>query len=394
MALRKYRRIIPLLFIILLLSFVLARAIEGRRLERIRMTLFKESKEIDYGLSVPENDPRLRAIERLQKMGSGAAVWVLRDFLTNNDMDKQLKQKALTALGQLGTGRAIGAITEFESWSKKRFDNPPPFKFGKHQSPLNHIADGYLKPLAETTDKDGKTWAIFPWARYTGWTQETWPEIWLTCREEKDSWREPILLDLPNMPAIKRSPLKSSTNKCPLTVENDLVVVSFDGRKVKASIVDLLRDTDGDCLPDIAEARLATDGQDPDCDNDGIPDGNDSNPLTPGVKEPNDTHQIRQAVFSILLATSSSRVPIFIVDKGDLARQEYYGCAGLVLPAEKVKPGRINITAINVRITSPTTAIANIGDYEGNLAASGHEAKLRKIRGKWVVVEFRLTIIS
>ena len=47
-----------------------------------------------------------------------------------------------------------------------------------------------------------------------------------------------------------------------------------------------------------------------------------------------------------------------------------------------------------MRIDSPTTASATISDYEGNLAGSEHDAKLEKINGKWVVVEFKMTWIS
>lgn len=394
MLLPKPRRIIPLVLIILVLSFSVARTLEQRKLEPIRATLFDEKSSPDYGLSVPENDPRLNAIGQLQQIGSPVAISILRDFLTNNDMDKQLKQKALTALGQLGTKRAIKAIEAFESWSQRRFNHPAPFKFGKYQSALDHFADGYLPPLAETTDQNGQTWAIFPWARYAGWTYEAHAEIWLTYKSENGSWKEPILLDVPNMPTIKRESSKSWETKCTLTVENDFVKITCDGEKLETTISGSLRDTDSDNLPDIAEARLRTDPRNPDCDEDGILDGNDSNPLTPPVKEPNDSHYIRQAVFSILLATSSNRGPIFIVKKGDFAEQEYYGCAGVILPANKAESGRINITAIDVKITSPTTAIAGISDYEGNLAASGHRAKLKKVKGKWVVIEFALTIIS
>ena len=394
MLLPKPHRIIPLVLIILFLSFILARSLEQEKLEPIRMTLFNEAESCDYGLSVPDDDPRLKAIKKLQQIGSAAAVSILRDFLTDNDVHKQLKQKALTALGQLGTKHAIRAIVAFESWSQQRFNHPPPFKFGRRQSPLDHIGDGYLPPLGQTTDKNGKTWAIFPWVRYSGWTDEAQPEIWLTSKSESGSWEEPILLHLPTMPTIKRKSSKSWQTQCALAVDNDVVKIACDGEELETTISGSLRDSDGDNLPDIAEARLLTDPQKPDCDGDGIPDGNDSNPLTPPTKQPDDTHQIRQAVFSILLATSSSRQPIFIVANGDFAEQEYYGYAGLVLPAKKAKPGRINITAIKVEITSPTTAIAGITDYEGSLAASGHRAKLKKVNGKWIVIEFALTFIS
>jgi hypothetical protein len=394
MVLRKNHRIIALLLIILFLCFALARAIEARRLERLRVTLFKENKEIDYSLGVQEDDPRLNAIEQLQKMRSPRAVSLLRDFLTNNYMNQKLKQKALTALGRLATRHAINAITEFESWSKKRFNHPLAFKFGKHPSPIDHFADGYMKPLAQTTDKHGKTWAIFSWARYSGWSDDGRQEIWLTSRKQNSHWAEPILLDLQNIPVTQGSGLESLTNQCPLAVESGIVRITLGGQKFEACIKDSFRDSDGDTLPDIVEARLPTDQNDPDCDNDGIPDGNDSNPLTPPTKEPNDTHEIRQAVFSILLATSSNRQLIFIIDKGDQARQEYYGSAGPVFPAKETEPGAINITTIDVKITSPTRASAYVADWEGNLAASGHEAKLRKIRGKWVVVQFAMTWIS
>jgi hypothetical protein len=47
-----------------------------------------------------------------------------------------------------------------------------------------------------------------------------------------------------------------------------------------------------------------------------------------------------------------------------------------------------------VDLISTTTATATISDWEGNLAASGHQAKLKKLHGKWVVVEFKMTWIS
>jgi hypothetical protein len=49
---------------------------------------------------------------------------------------------------------------------------------------------------------------------------------------------------------------------------------------------------------------------------------------------------------------------------------------------------------MQVKIDSPTAATAIVEDWEGDLAASGHEAKLRKIKGNWVVVQLRMTWIS
>jgi len=47
-----------------------------------------------------------------------------------------------------------------------------------------------------------------------------------------------------------------------------------------------------------------------------------------------------------------------------------------------------------VDLKSPDTATATINDWEGNLAASGHLVKLKKLHGKWIVVEFKMDWIS
>ena len=153
-------------------------------------------------------------------------------------------------------------------------------------------------------------------------------------------------------------------------------------------------DSDKDGLPDSVEACLLTDLRNPDSDKDGLPDGKDSNPLTPKHSDANDVMEIRQAVFSALCATGNSQDAVVIVDRGDFAKQEYYGFGGVVLRLPEIRTGFINIVAIMVKIESPTSATATIADYEGPLAASGHEAKLKKINGKWVVVEFKMTWIS
>ena len=127
---------------------------------------------------------------------------------------------------------------------------------------------------------------------------------------------------------------------------------------------------------------------------DGVADGNDSNPLTPVIKEPNDTHEIRQAVFSVLFATCESRDAVVVVDKGDFAKQEYYGFAGAVLRSAQIRDGFVNIVELSLKVESPTSASATISDWEGPEAASTHKAKLKKVNGKWVVVGFMLTRIS
>jgi hypothetical protein len=245
-----------------------------------------------------------------------------------------------------------------------------------------------LDLIAEATDEKGKTWAIFPWNRYGK------QDIWLTSSAEKDSWAQPILLDLPGMPYLVRVSDRVHDKKCQLQVEGDAVTVTCDGKTVRTSVGKSLTDSDSDGLPDIVEARLLTGPNNPDSDKDGIVDGNDSNPLTPRHEDSNDIVEIRQAVFSVLFATCESRDAIVVVDGGGFAKQEYYGFAGTVLRSAQKRKGFVNIMYLTVNLESTTSANASISDWEGPEARSVHEAKLKKIDGKWVVVEFMLTIIS
>ena len=51
-------------------------------------------------------------------------------------------------------------------------------------------------------------------------------------------------------------------------------------------------------------------------------------------------------------------------------------------------------TSIKIKYKSQDEAIVDIGNYLGSLAISGHEVKLKKILGKWVVVEFKMTFMT
>ncbi|MHC4335403.1 MAG: HEAT repeat domain-containing protein [Planctomycetota bacterium] len=347
-------------------------------LRSLRKILLKEDSSLDGTFRVRGEHPRLRAIQQLEADGSAKAVAILKDFLTTHGSERKLKQHTLTALGRIGTPEAIDAILKFEYWSQKRFAQPPPFKLGKTENAIDHFANYYLDPVAKASDETGKTWAIFPWSRYGK------QDIWLTCSEKKGLWSEPTLVDLPGMPYLVRTSDRAFDKKCQLQIEGDLVTVTCDGKTIKTSISKSLADSDNDGLPDIAEERFLTDPNKPDSDKDGIADGNDSNPLTPRHEDSNDAVEMRQAVFSVLFATCGSRDAIVVVDKGDSPKQEYYGFAGAVL----------RLVELSLKLESPTSATARISDWEGSEAASTHKAKLKKVNGKWVVVEFMLTRIS
>lgn len=359
----------------------------GVDIEALRKTLLEDDPRSRYG-AIRDNDPSLQVVNKLESAGSEEAVNVLLEFLTNNRMDRKLKQHALTALGKIGTEPAIEAIKKFETWSQKRYSNPLPFYMGLQEYAIDHFVSTDVQPIAQAKDKNNKTWAIVP--LYTFYKTE----LGLTSLIKDDQWSIPILLNFPDMPEPRRLSETTYDTKYQLQVDGESIKVISNGKTYETTISEQTKDTDKDGLPDTLETRMQTDPKNPDSDGDGVADGKDSNPLTPKHKETNDTTEIRQAVFSALFATTNSRNMINIVDRDEFAKQEYYGFSGPIIKVSESKIGNVNLTSIDIRYQSDDTATVIISDYEASEAASAREVKLKKINGKWVVIGFGMKMVS
>jgi hypothetical protein len=351
-------------------------------IETLRTTLLKPAEGGAHGSRVREKDPRYQALGELAGIGSAEAAGVLQEFLTTYGANRYLKQRAYAALGQIGTEEAVKAIGEFEQWSQTVNPAPPDFQFGPRDHAIDHFNPNNLKSLVKTEDEDGNQWALFQWKRFGTLS------LWIVHALAEDTWSQPVLLDLPDLPAG----LKGMGPR--LSVDGETFTLSAGDFQTQFNLKDQLLDTDADGLPDNVERLLETDPKDPDTDGDGVADGKDMNPLTPTHKEAGDEVEIRQAVFSALFATCNSRNAIVLVGDKDFTKQEYSGYGGFVLRSPTARRGFVNVMGLKAKIESPTTATASVSDWEGNMAGSGHRAKLKKIHGKWVVIEFRTTWIK
>ena len=187
--------------------------VDNSELEALRKTLLRKDLTIRYGLWIPDDDPDLKVIEQLRSAASPEAVGILQEFLTTHDRNHKLKREALVALGKIGTQPAVDAIWQFEAWSKKRFTNPPPFRFGVKDHAIDHFTPHQLTPLAKTTDEEDRAWAIFQWKRHSG-VAETW-----ICKSlGEDLWSHPIFLDLPGIPEFSPYRKRIWSEKCELQV--------------------------------------------------------------------------------------------------------------------------------------------------------------------------------
>jgi len=335
-------------------------------------------------IPVSGNDPKSKAIQKLGELGTPEAVAVLRQCLTTWGASRELKQHALVSLGNIGTEEAVKAVGEFEEWAERVRLDPPDFRFGRRDQPIDHFGPHELRPLAEATDANGVRWAVFRWYRY--WLPGL--NLWLTRSKGEDTWTQPVLVDLLILDSVR------SATEVSLRVESGMLQLSLDGLELHFAPDLAGRDGDRDGVSDSIEKRLFMNPADKDSDGDGKMDGVDGNPLTPVSDTSDEAARIRQAVFTALFATSSSADTIVMVETGDYAAQEYLGFGGFVLRAPKMLPGLVNITRFDVTLDSENSARVTVKDVEGNLAASGHEAKLEKKHGKWVVVGLTRTWIS
>ena len=351
----------------------------------LRKVLLSRGARVNYGLRVPASDKKLIAIGKLEALGTGEAVAALRDFLTTHEGNRKLKIHALEALGRVGTKPAVAAVEAFEAWAERRRAKPPAFRFGKHDYAITHFSPLDLKPAAEVADERGTTWAVFLWLRFGV------RRLWLTRRDKAGAWREPVVVPV-------ELPARDAAKGLRLRIEPWQVVLTLAGKEHRFTFKKLWADADADGLTDAAEALLGTKPTSKDSDGDGAPDGADPCPLMRDPGQRTEEREIRQAVMTATFATCGSRDAVILVDDGTpdraFARQEYRGFAGWFLSAPAVRRGFVNLTGLSVRKAAPDAAEATIRDWEGEEAASVHRVRLRKAHGKWLVVSFRLAMIS
>lgn len=306
-----------------------------------------------------------QAIEALKAIGTAEAVDALLLYLESSNSDgyaRHNKREALLALGQVGTREAVNALRSFDEWAEDQRAQPAPFRFGYYDPPVAHFSTDPLAPELTASGKAGLRWAAFKMSDplFRG-------DWWVTSSADGQTWRSPVWVGMSTRPS---------------SAVRALLQQLAAGEK---TLQQLEQDGDADGITDAVEQKLGTDASQADTDRDGIPDGRDGNPLTPRHR-PDETTEIRQAVFAAVVGVSNSRTSLLVVDSGEFARQEYYGYSGPILKVPAMRPGCFNLTDLRVTRTSPTTAEVWYADYEGNLAASSGQVIVEKKHGRWVVV--------
>ncbi len=335
----------------------------------------KRGKKIDGA-----NQWGIWAMEDLFKARTPEATEALKEILMTYGVDPVVKRRIILSMGYRGTKEFLDSITEFEAWARKTSENPPAFRIdtGAYGNNGGVLGESYNRCLGECTDPSGKRWALVlhPFSP-TGGT------FWMTSALGNDQWSGPILVRT----GIQEYPKTATLTGGPDTFE----VRHAEDVKWTLSIPTALKDSDGDGSPDIREEWLGTDAQKPDSDGDGVPDGKDGNPLTPPVRPGNeDLKAIRQAAFTVRVATQWERVPVVLwihSQDGNPEPQEFLGYGGPVLWSTERLEGFINVNDLTVKMLSETEAKVRIGFSQAMCLGSGEEYLARKIDDKWFIVD-------
>lgn len=283
---------------------------------------------------------------------------------------------------------------------------PERVSLGRWSHPAEHFGDSFIKPLAQTTDHSGISYAIvissilgdfdsFLIKSGNPEDSRSWTRpklipnrIYAGVREPTLSWGPPNYLVFR---FLQEAPgPRASVMQVPL---NPAVAPMLGPQEWSLSIADIERDSDGDGWTDIEERRLGLDPNNPDTDGDEIPDGKDICPnYAPAVMEANgEDAQILQKAFFAMFGLSRSRALLLV--EGDSQRLQLWGYAGPVIyEADKKKwsnEHQFGAVFVKWRITqeTDTEATVEITDYEGPLAAGGYVISLRKIGGQGFVID-------
>jgi hypothetical protein len=327
---------------------------------------------------------------------------------------KGFRLAAYVRLGVLGTPESIAAIERIETEARKIRVAPAQSTAGDFTHAAVHFGDSPLRPLAQVTNANGLTYAIIVSA-----LMGDLDLFLISTRTPKDasSWSRPLLIPNKVYRGVKEPQLTlegagellfSFVQEPPPgrhimegTGDPGPTAPAMGRQQWKLSIKQIETDSDADGWTDVEEQRLGIDPNNKDSDGDGIEDGQDVCPnFSLSFEDKNDDEfRIVKRAFFATFGLGGSRQLLLIDSR--MKRVHMWGYAGPVIYGQDLKRwsdnhqfGFVFVSWQIHKLRNENEIAVGITDYEGALAASGHEVKLRKINGEWFVISSRMTWIA
>lgn len=315
-----------------------------------------------------------------------------------NEGGKAYRSQAYARLGELGTAESIAAIDRIETAAKK-WRPSDPMSLGVFPHPGWHFADSVVGTKISAT-QNGVTYAVF--IDYVFGDMDL-----LLISKTDEGFTRPHLLPVKLYRGMHDLDLKSGPpGKLIFSFIQDappprgIMEGTRDPgekppatgpQKITIDLAEVLRDSDSDGLTDVEEERLGTDPKKADTDGDGIFDGDDIAPDFTASKL-DDTVLILQRAFFSTFGISGSRYVLFA--RSDVQPIQPWGYRGFVI--YKKQPKAYGAVSVHWKIASRTesTAVVEVIDGEGPLAAGGVTVTLTRKNGSWYVTSVVTTWVA
>ncbi len=322
---------------------------------------------------------RLSSVDALCRAGDRAALDALTRVLLKTS-NPDLEKKVFWKIASTGDDAALNAVRKL----RDRGRTLPPLA---ERSPLELQNAKNVK--STTTDKSGRRWGLIEWDGL-GAPDDLW-----IVKREGNKWADPVFTGVNT--SWPRS-LPSGT-RAKGAEEHDAMMASFvdkGGWKKLIDDPDTRVDTDGDGYTDLVERWLGLDPADPDTDGDGVPDGQDRNPLTGSPPQTDEEQAISAALSPFLIPGRGASHNTMIELPNGMKPFELYSSSGLVLPRNPViKPeGRLfgywfsvaSPVAFSLDRGEATVSVTELGGYY----STGWQVRVRKFDGDWYAVDMKV----
>lgn len=344
--------------------------------------ILKEASMAEHGKDKASLRWRI-AVDTLCRSKSTEAAEEVNKLLRNCGLSGEVKKSMLLELGTQGAKGCVDIITEFESWAETTSKSPPPFNADEQRQVPNGMTGfgQHIDGMAENVDPHGNDWVVMS----LSWQSCGAPSSWIVRRIHDNDWTRPTLCQFPGKTPASGAVLTGGAEVFSLKTTS--------GETVGFNMSEVTKDSDEDGAPDLLERYLGTDPTVADSDGDGIPDGKDTNPLTPPCKNFDaDKRAIRQAVFTTLVAPESgwTRVYLYADERSGLREepQEFHGYGGPILWTTKWVPKETIITVKFIRMVSTSEAKVEVNFNssldERHIWGFGYRCTVKRLHGRWI----------
>jgi Bacterial TSP3 repeat len=318
---------------------------------------------------------------------------------------KGFRSQAYARLGAIGSAESLAAADRIEARARRWRPNEDGFSEGVIPHPGWHMSNGVMTSNVRAT-MGGMTYAVFVDYLFGGM------DLLLVSSKNPDKslWSRPHLVPLKLYRGMHSMTLAPGEKK-------DVLILSFtqdeppkraimEGTRdpgatapaigpqsVEIDLATVLHDSDGDGLTDAEERRLGLQPRAVDSDGDGIRDSEDTAPDFAAPERVSEDALLLQKAFFATFGISESRYTMF-VDAIRSTPIQPWGFRGQVI--YNVHPTEYGAVSAGWKIAKrdDTTAVVELFDGEGPLAAGGVNVRLEKKNGRWTVVAVETTWIS